>query len=86
MCVTYSPEDSKNFYINGDKYTSYNDDTITTTIPEVSSTSEMALSYSSTENTFHGNNELYIVKIYNRALSQAEITQNYNSMRTRFRL
>lgn len=51
--------------------------------PYYSSTNPYTVAKATTMHTFHVG-ELPVARIYNRGLSQLEVTQNFNAMRTRF--
>jgi len=65
-------------YKNGERFTN------STTTSSLSIGSQPLVLGKRASNQYYFNGNIYFVKIYNRALSAAEITQNYNATRGRF--
>lgn len=86
ITLTYDVLDTKKFYINGEFLNSYFLDQITNQVMTTVSSSVVSVSSNLNESAFYSNNNIYLLKIYNRALSPNEVLQNYNALKYRFGL
>jgi hypothetical protein len=86
ITLTYDTTQSKVFYVNGVLNNSYFLDQITNQIMTTSVNTLVSISSNLNESAFYSNNNIYCLKIYNRALSPQEVLQNYNATKTRFGL
>jgi hypothetical protein len=77
LCITYNNR-SANWYING----SYNTTNLFSS--DFISTPTATLLAKTPYTQYQFNGRIPSVKYYNRALSQAEITQNFNALRGRY--
>lgn len=82
MCFTWVANGTSAIYKNGVLYTSRSIGNVPATNP--ASNGRIGLGHANADNYFHG--KMSSVSIYNRALSAAEILQNFNAMRGRYGL
>jgi hypothetical protein len=82
LCYTVAVNRTIRFYINGD-FISNASPTPTTTLLNVS---RLAGGYSSSGNSYPLQGSISATRIYNRVLTDVEILQNYDTIRTRFSL
>jgi hypothetical protein len=86
ITLTYDTTQSKKFYINGVLNNSYFSDQITNQVMTTSVNTLVSVSSNLNESAFYSNNNIYLLKIYNRALTENEVQENFNSVKQRFNL